>query len=512
MKRFIQGEDRSQRILLPECLDDYVAETNPVRVVDVFVDELDLGKLGFEGVDPAPTGRPAYHPAVLLKIYTYGYLNRIQSTRRLETEAQRNVELMWLTGRLMPDFKTIANFRKDNGKAIRGVCRQFVVLCRQLGLLSEALVAIDGSKFKAVNNRDRNFTSAKLQRRMKEIETSINRYLAALDTADRQEISVAQIKTERLQDKISALKKHMRELKDLEVKLNVTPDKQISLNDPDARSMKTRGTGMVGYNVQTAVETKHHLIVAHKVTNIGIDRSQLSSMAEQARSAVGSQELTAVADRGYFKGEEILACQRAGITVFVPKPLTSGSKAEGRFGKQDFIYVADDDEYRCPAGQRLIKRFTSVEDGLTLHSYWSSDCQVCALHDQCTTGKERRIKRWEHEAVLEAMQERLDRAPDMVRIRRQTAEHPFGTIKSWMGATHFLTKTLDRVSTEMSLHVLAYNVKRVMKLLGIGALIDAIRACALLLFSNRGLSRIASTLKTHFKKAICGLGFDQLPA
>lgn len=513
MKRFIQGEDRTQGILLPECLDEYVAEANPVRVVDVFVDELDLGKLGFEGVDPAATGRPAYHPAVLLKIYLYGYLNRIQTTRRLETETQRNVELMWLTGRLRPDFKTIANFRKDNGKAIRGVCRQFVVLCRQLGLLSETLVAIDGAKFKAVNNRDRNFTSAKLQRRMQEIEASINRYLAALDTADRQEAPVAQVKTERLQDKIAALKARMQELKAVEVRLNATPDKQISLTDPDARSMKTRGTGIVGYNAQIVVEAKHHLIVAHEVTNDGVDRSQLSSMAQQARRAMGSKELTAVADRGYFSGEEILACEQAGITAIVPKPLTSSSKAEGRFSKQDFIYVADDDEYRCPAGQRLIKRFTSVEDGMTLHSYWSSACPGCPLKAQCTTGKERRVKRWEHEAVLEAMQARLDHAPEIMRIRRQTVEHPFGTIKSWMGATHFLTKTLDRVSTEMSLHVLAYNVKRVMKLLGIGGLIDAIRACALYLFLNRGhFSRLASVLRAHFEKAIGEPGFNESPA
>lgn len=513
MKRFIQGEDRTQVILLPECLDDYVAETNPVRVVDIFVDELDLGKLGFEGVDPAATGRPAYHPAVLLKIYIYGYLNRIQSGRRLETEAQRNVELMWLTARLRPDFKTITDFRKDNGKAIRSVCRQFVVLCRQLGLLSETLIAIDGSKFKAVNNRDRNFTSAKLKRRMQEIESSINRYLVALDTADRQEAPVAQVKTERLQDKIAALKARMQELNAIEVRLNATPEKQISLTDPDARSMKTRGTGIVGYNVQTAVDAKHHLIVAHEVTNDGVDRSQLSSMAQQARNAMGSKELTAVADRGYFKGEEILACQEAGITVFVPKPLTSGSKAKGRFGKQDFIYEADVDEYRCPAGQRLIKRFTSVEHGMTLHSYWSSACQVCALHDQCTTGKERRVKRWEHEAVLEAMQARLDNAPQMMRVRRQTVEHPFGTIKSWMGATHFLTKTLHRVSSEMSLHVLAYNLKRVMKLLGIGGLIDAIRLCALYWFSNRGhFSRSASVQRVYFEKAIDEPGFDQSPA
>ena len=287
MKRFIQGEHRTQGTLLPESLDDYVSDTNPVRVVDVFVDELDLRQLGFEGIDPASTGRPAYHPAVLLKVYIYGYLNRIQSSRRLEREAQRNVELMWLTGRLMPDFKTIANFRKDNGKAIRSVCRQFVVLCQQLGLFTEALVAIDGSKFKAVNNRDRNFTSAKLQRRMEEIESSINRYLAALDTADRQEPEVAKARTERLEDKIAALKTQMRKLREIEVKLNESPDKQISLTDPDARSMKTRGTGIVGYNVQTAVDTKHPLMVAHEVTNDGSDREQLTSMATKARDAMG---------------------------------------------------------------------------------------------------------------------------------------------------------------------------------------------------------------------------------
>jgi transposase len=504
MKRFVQGESRTQVILLPECLDDYVVETNPVRVVDVFVDELDLGKLGFDGVDPAATGRPAYHPAVLLKIYLYGYLNRIQSSRRLETEAQRNVELMWLTGRLMPDFKTIANFRKDNGKAIRGVCRQFVVLCRQLGLLSADVVAIDGSKFKAVNNRDRNFTSAKLKRRMQEIEASIDRYLAALDTADRQESSVAQVKTERLQDKIAALKTRMQELKATEVQLNAAPDKQISLTDPDARSMKTRGTGIVGYNAQIAVDAKHHLIVAHEVTNDGIDRSQLSSMAKQASVAMDSKELTAVADRGYFKGEEILACEQAGISVIVPKPLTSGSKAEGRFGKQDFVYLADDDEYRCPAGQRLTRHFAVVEHGMTLHAYWSSACQGCAMRAQCTTSAEpRRIRRWEHEAVLDAMQARLDNAPEMMRIRRQTVEHPFGTIKSWMGATHFLTKTLPRVSTEMSLHVLAYNMKRVIKLLGIGGLIDAIRAYALYLLC---------VLRAYIDKATGGLGFSESPA
>jgi len=478
MKRFVEGEDRTQVTMLPECLDDYIEAENPVRVIDVFVDEIELGKLGFAGVEPLATGRPSYHPAVLLKIYIYGYLNRIQSSRRLEREAQRNVELMWLTGRLRPDFKTIANFRKDNGRAIRNVCRQFVVLCQKLDLFAQAVVAIDGSKFKAVNNRDRNFTNAKLKRRLEQIEESIARYLSQLDTADRHEGAVAEAKAGRLKDKIAILKQQMQGLKAMELRLRDAPDQQISLTDPDARSMATsgRGTGIVGYNVQTAVDAKNHLIVAHEVTNVGNDRGQLAMMAEQARAATGITELTVVADRGYFSGDEILACDQAGITPFVPKPLNSNSKAEGRFGKPDFIYIASDDEYRCPAGQRLIKRFTTVEAGMTLNIYWSSACPRCPIKAQCTTGSERRVRRWVHEAVIDAMQERLDRDPEKMRVRRQTVEHPFGTIKYWMGATHFLMKTLERVRTEMSLHVLAYNLKRVMRLLGISGMIAAMQA------------------------------------
>jgi hypothetical protein len=376
----------------------------------------------------------------------------------------------------MPDFKTIADFRKDNGKAIRSVCRQFVVLCQQLGLFSEALVAIDGSKFKAVNNRDRNFTSAKLKRRMEEIEASINRYLADLDTADRQEPVAAKAKTERLQDKIAALKKRMKELKEIEVQLNETPDQQISLTDPDARSMKTRGTGIVGYNVQMAVDAKHHLIVAHEVTNVGSDRNQLSSMAKQARAAMGTDEITAVADRGYFKSEEILACDEAGITAIVPKSTTSGAKADGRFDRADFIYDVQKNEYRCPAGQRLIWRYASLQDGLVQHRYWSSHCQQCSIKEKCTPGEQRRVTRWEHEEILESMQTRLDQRPESMRIRRQTVEHPFGTIKLWTGSAHFLMTTLKKVSTEMSLHVLAYNLKRVIKILGSGVLMEAMRA------------------------------------
>ena len=473
MKRFIQGEHRGQGTLLPESLDDYVSDTNPVRVVDVFVDGLNLVSLGFDGAIPADTGRPAYHPAILLKIYIYGYLNRIQSSRRLEREAQRNVELMWLTGRLMPDFKTIANFRKDNSKAIRGICRQFVVLCQQLGLFGENLVAIDGSKFKAVNNRDRNFTSAKLKRRMEEIESSINRYLTALDAADRQEPTASEPSAVRLEEKISKLKTQMKELKAIEIQLNESPDKQVSLTDPDARSMMTRGTGIVGYNVQTAVDTQNHLIVAHEVTNFGSDRDQLSSMAKQARDAMASETLAVVADRGYFKSEEILACHDADITAYVPKPMTSSAKADGRFNKDAFVYDATKNEYICPAGEALPWRFSSIEKGMNMHCYWSSKCQGCALKTQCTPSKNRRVRRWEHETVLEEMQRRLNDAPDMMRIRKRTVEHPFGTLKQWMGSTHFLTRKLVGVSAEMSLNVLAYNMKRVMSIIGTASLLKA---------------------------------------
>jgi transposase len=468
MKRFIQGSDRAQGILLPEQLDDYVTDENPVRVIDVFVDELDLATLGFEGVTPADTGRPAYHPADLLKLYIYGYLNRIQSSRRLEREAQRNIELMWLTGRLTPDFKTIANFRKDNGVGIRNVCRQFVLLCRNLDLFTQQLIAIDGSKFKAVNNRDRNFTKAKVRARLQQIEESIERYLSMLDTIDRTEPAEAPAKTVRLQDKITLLKEQMQALKEVEVRLQDAPDGQISLTDPDARSMATsgRGTGMVGYNVQTAVDTTYHLIVAHEVTNIGNDRSQLANMSEQTREATGIKKLAVVADRGYFSGEEVLACDQAGIATYVPKPLTSGAKADGRFGKQDFVYMSDRDEYCCPAGHAMTRRFETVDKGLIINVYATPACRRCLLKADCTTGPERRIRRWEHEAVIDAMQERLSKAPEQMRLRRQTVEHPFGTLKAWMGATHFLTKTLARVSTEMSLHVLAYNFKRLLSIMG----------------------------------------------
>lgn len=469
MPRYVEGSARDQVTLLPECLDDYIADDNPIRVIEAFVEELDLAALGFEGMKPATTGRPSYHPAVLLKIYIYGYLNRIQSSRRLERECQRNVELMWLTGRLAPDFKTIADFRRVSGAAIRNACRRFVILCRELKLFSQAVVAIDSSKFKAVNSRDRNFTPGKIERRQQQIDESVQRYLDALETADRTHPEEFQAKTSRLQEKIGKLRDQMRRLDGIKAQLATEPDGQLSLTDPDARSMmsQAKGTGTVGYNVQAAVDAKHHLIVEHEVTNVGSDRAQLAKMATAARDTMGKKKLRAYADRGYYNAPEIKDCADSGIAAYVPKPMTSGAKAEGRFDKSDFVYIAKDDEYRCPAGERAIYRFTREENGLQVRRYWSSACPHCPMKKQCTPSPFRRISRWEHESVLEDVQRRLNKEPEAMTLRRRTIEHVFGTLKHWMGSAHFLTKGLDNVSTEMSLHVLAYNLKRVISILGI---------------------------------------------
>ncbi|SEL09577.1 transposase, IS4 family [Roseateles sp. YR242] len=469
MKRFIEGEDRHQVTLLPECLDDFITADSTVRVVYAFIDELDLVVLGFDGANPAATGRPSYHPSVLLKLYLYGYLNRIQSSRRLERECQRNVELMWLTGRLSPDFKTIADFRRDNGKGIRNVCRRFVMLCRELKLFTEAVVAVDGSKFKAVNNRERNYTPGKIERRERELEESIQRYLDALDTADRTQPVEMQAKTARLQGKIQKMRQRVQELQAVKEQLQATPDHQLSKTDPDARAMTTysaKGTAMVGYNVQTAVDTKNHLIVAHEVTNTGSDRAQLCAIAVAAQEAMGKRRLTAIADRGYYSSSVLKACEEAGVAAVVPKPMTSNARAEGRFDKTDFIYIAREDQYQCPAGQRAIHRFSREEDGLPIRIYWSSACPACPMKAQCTTSEYRRIRRWEHEEVAERVQQRLDRMPNAMTVRKRTIEHVFGTLKHWMGWTHFLMRGIQNVATEMSLSVLAYNFKRVLSILG----------------------------------------------
>ena len=478
MTRFVQGADRGQSTLLPECLEDWVDENNPVRVIDAFVDALDLAGLGFDGIEPAGTGRPSYHPAALLKLYIYGYLHRVHSSRRLENEAARNVEVMWLLARLAPDHKTIADFRKDNGPGIKKVCARFVEICREMGLLAKASVAIDGSKFKAVNNRDKNFTRGKIERRRTQMEESVARYLAALDTADRQEPSeTLELKKTRIKERLENLAVEMAKLAAIEEQLLASPDQQVSFTDPDSRSMATsgRGSGVVGYNVQTAVDTENHLIIAHEVTTSGSDRSQLANMAQQAKAVLQTDTLEAVADRGYFKGEEILACEDAGITVTLPKPMTSGAKARGRFGKQDFVYLRGEDVYRCPAGEKLQYRFTGEEDGQKLRSYWTNACKTCPLKSKCTTGPERRIKRWEHEHVVEAVQARLDKNPNAMRTRRETVEHPFGTLKMRMGATHFLCTTLPKVATEMALCVLGYNLTRVLNIVGMQPLLAAVR-------------------------------------
>jgi len=479
MKRFVEGADREQATLFPESLEDWVGEDNPVRVIDVYVDELDLAELGFAGVDPKTTGRPSYHPSVLLKLYIYGYLNAVHSSRRLEREAGRNVEVMWLTRRLAPDHKTIADFRKDNGPAIRKVCARFVELCRRLGLFAEASVAIDGSKFKAVNNRDRNFTEAKMKRRMAQIEESVARYLHQLESADRQERSKARaMKIDRLSEKIAKLQEEMQRLEALDKQRLAQPDNQISLTDTDARSMATsgRGSGVVGYNVQAAVDTTHHLIVAHEVTTSGSDRSQLAPMSKMTKAVLGVGKLDVVADRGYFTSEQVLECVEADVTVTLPKPQTSNNKLRGRFVKSDFRYVASKDVYICPAGETLKFYYTNEEKGLTLRRYWTNACASCAIKSKCTTGAQRRITRWEHEHVLEDVQRRLDENPQAMSVRRETVEHPFGTLKARMGATHFLMKRLKNVKTEMALAVLAYNLTRVMNIIGIGPLMRAMRA------------------------------------
>jgi len=481
MKRFIEGLDRNQTTLLPECIDDYVEEENPVRAIDAFVDMLELGALGFE-IEPEETGRPGYHPATMLKLYLFGYLNQVQSSRRLERECGRNLELIWLTGRLKPDFKTIADFRRDNGLAIRKVCQQFVALCRDLDMLDAKIVAIDGSKFKAVNAKAKSFTREKIERRLGEIDAAITRYLGELDRADEVQQKTGMLPQEarlaRVVKKLAHYRKEERTLKAMEERMAATGETQVSLTDPDCRAMATtsKQPRVVGYNVQTVVETKHHLIVEHEVTNHGYDRDALSMMAHKAQEVMASRDIEAIADKGYYKGEEIVACELDGIAVMVSKPHTSNAAAVGRFDKADFIYHAERDAYLCPAGQWLDFHYTNEEAGKILRNYWTNVCGDCPVKAKCTTGKERRVKRWEHEGILERVQKRLDEDPKKVPLRSTTVEHPFGTIKAWMGATHFKMKRLKHVATEIALHVLAYNMMRVMTIVGVPDLVKAIRA------------------------------------
>ncbi len=467
MAQHIKGQGRHQVTLLPEALDDFVTEDNPVRVVDIFVDGLQLDSLGFERVNAKQIGRPGYHPATMLKLYIYGYLNRIQSSRRLEKETHRNVELMWLLERLTPDFKTIADFRKSNGKGIRNACRAFIDLCQQMQMFTDVIVAIDGSKFKAVNSKPNNFTPQKAKDHIERVEQSITHYLNKLDEADKN--TEPDASTKLTATKLAWLQKHLRELQKIQQAVGQQPDKQLSLTDPDSRLMKTNNMNrQVCYNVQTAVDTKNHLIVAHEVTNTP-DRGQLTAVTKLAQDAVGKTDITVLADKGYYSRSDIKAAQDLGAVALVPKGDTSGADRKGLFNRSLFKYDQEKDIYICPTGSELQNRFTVVEDGLELQMYFNHiACRDCSQRSRCTTSKRdpRRIRRWVHEAEMEDMQTRLDASPQTAVVRKQTVEHPFGTIKMWMGATHFLMRRFKNVSTEISLHVLAYNLKRMMSILG----------------------------------------------
>ncbi|MDB6454953.1 IS1182 family transposase [Falsirhodobacter sp. 20TX0035] len=477
---FRKGMDGLAALVRAEFdLDPFYGSHHLVRVVDLFVDEFDLIDLGFGRAAHARTGRPGYHPAVLLKLFIYGYLNRIPSSRRLEREAGRNVELMWLTGRLVPDHKTIADFRRDNGPDIRRTCARFMELCRRIGVLKGACVAIDGSKSRAVNSRDRNFTKGKIASRIAHLEADVERYTAEMVRVDRQEEGgVRAEKVAHLAKRYGRVRQHIQHPQAMDRALADAPEGQISLSDPDVRAMATsaRNSGMVGYNVQTAVDAETHLIVVHDVTNQGHDRDLLMPMARAAQEALHREIMHVLADKGYFSGRQILTCHEAGITTTVPKPETSPNRVKGMYVKPDFAYEADADVYRCPAGQALTYRYTTEEDGLELRRYWTGDCGGGLMKTRCTTGKERRITRWAHEHLIGAARARLIGLTEPMTVRRGTVEHPFGTLKGWMGTSHFLTRRLRNVKTEIALNVLAYNIKRMVALIGIRGLRAEVKA------------------------------------
>ena len=477
MSKFISGENREQSTLFPESLEDYVGEENTVRVIDVFIEELNLAEIGFKGLTLKATGRPKYHPATLLKLYLYGYLNRIQSSRRLEIECRRNVELMWLLGKLAPDFKTIADFRKDNGDGIKNVCKTFVEVCRRLNMFEGAVVAIDGSKFKASNNKSNNYTPKKVQFHIDRVEKNIARYLELLDEADKEQVN--SVKIEATKERLAEFRNQLKELHEIKKQVENHPDKQISTTDPDSRLMKTQGfTRVVSYNVQSAVDTKNHLIVAHDVTNVP-DRGQLAPMTKLAQEALQKKDIMVLADKGYFSQPDLKATIELGAEPIMPKTDTSSSEKKGIFNRSMFKYDADKDIYICPAGNELQNRMQVFEQGKYLDVYFNCiACRDCKIRSQCTKSKKdaRRIRRWVHEELTEQMLKKLEDAPELMLHRKQTVEHPFGSIKLWMGATHLLTRRFKNVSTEISLHVLTYNLRRMITIMGVRGLSNAIRA------------------------------------
>ena len=472
---YISGESRNQIYLLPESVDDYIGEDNPVRFLDAFVGKLELGELGFQHAVPAEVGQPAYDPGDLLRLYLYGYLNRIRSSRRLEKEAARNLEVMWLIRKLRPDFKTIADFRKDNSGAIKRVCREFTLLCQQLDLFGGELVAIDGSKFQAVNSKGRNFSARKLKQVIEEIDAKIEAYLKHLDQRDVEEARVAVPRAAEMKEQLERWRERKQVYENCQQQLQQSGEKQISLTDPDSRKMSMGHESQIGYNVQVAVDAKHKLIVEHEVTTAVTDQGQLTLMAERAKRTLGVDRLEVLADMGYYDGAEVKKCEQQGIMAYIPKPLTSANTKLGLFGKERFHYDTDKDVYVCPAGEELRYRFGTKEKGRAIRYYSTSACGRCALKAQCTRNKRnRRITRWEYEDVLERMKQRVDQHPELMRQRKMIVEHPFGTIKRWMEQSFFLMRGKNKVSAEMSLTVLAYNLRRVITLIGVPPLIQAV--------------------------------------
>jgi transposase len=474
--RYIQGIDRNQTTLLPVVTDDYIQENNPVRFIDAYIDRLDLKDLGFTYAETKETGRKPYNPADLLKLYIYGYLNKIRSSRQLEKATYRNIELIWLIRRLNPDFKTIADFRRDNVQAIRQVCRDFTLLCKKLKLFGAELVAIDGSKFSASNSNHRSFTKNKLQKLIKDIDNKIDSFLKDMDEADQKEKDINNPSAEELKKKIDQLREHKVKYQSLQSQMEQSGETQISMTDPDSRLMTTSKGKDVAYNVQIVTDEKHKLIVTHEVTNCGSDQTKLHKMASQAKEVLEVNKLTALGDAGYWSRDSIKDCHDDGIETYVPHPTRSRNKRKGLYTKQDFQYDPETDTYRCPEGQILTYRGLRVASGKLEKKYMTEACKICSSKSKCTTSIGKRyINRWIHEEVMEALDERLKKNPDKMRLRKSLVEHPFGTIKYWMGYHDFLTRGIDKVSAEMSLSVLAYNLKRVLNIVNFKELMLAIQ-------------------------------------
>ena len=476
---YIEGIARNQLILFPEAIDDYIEEDNPVQFIDAFVDSLGLEGLGFRYSRPEATGRPPYNPADMLKLYLYGYLNRIRSSRSLEKETHRNVELMWLLKKLSPDFKTIADFRKDNKKAIKQVCREFTLLCKRLELFGGELIAIDGSKFRAVNSKKRNFSEAKLKKAIREIDEKINGYLIELDDNDKEEAHISRSDAKDIKAKVMMLKERGRKYRDLLTELKDSGETQVSLTDRDSRAMLNNHRVEICYNVQTAVDSKHKLIIDHEVINKATDSDQLSLMSKRAKEILGVEELEVLADKGYYDSVEIKECVDNGITPYIPEPASTVSRdvniPQPSYYKDKFRYDAEEDVYICPGGNKLTFRGVTTQHGRVMRLYKSKDCQGCPAKGRCTRDNSgRTIFRWEHEDILEKMRRRVQANKAKMKMRQQLSEHPFGTIKRSFNQGYMLLKGLEKAGTEVSLTILAYNIKRVINIIGLKGLIAAV--------------------------------------